>query len=113
MTHNGVPASTKSTAIPLDLSFEFFPPNTEEGARKLRDVRGRHAALFPDFFSVTYGAGGATRDKTLATVTAIADEGRDVAPHLSCIGATRESIAELLAIYRARGIRRLVALRAR
>jgi methylenetetrahydrofolate reductase (NADPH) len=95
----------------MDLSFEFFPPNTPEGARKLRDVRSRLAALSPAFFSVTYGAGGATRDKTLATVDEIASEGHEVAPHLSCVGATRESIAELLDLYRSRGIRRLVALR--
>ncbi|MFP5405320.1 MAG: methylenetetrahydrofolate reductase [NAD(P)H] [Gammaproteobacteria bacterium] len=93
------------------LSFEFFPPNTPEGARKLREVRKRLAALAPSFFSVTYGAGGATRDKTLATVAEIAEEGHEVAPHLSCVGATRESIAELLDIYRRRGIRRVVALR--
>jgi len=102
-----IPSSNRST----DLSFEFFPPNTPEGARKLREARARLAALSPAFFSVTYGAGGATRDKTLATVAEIADEGHQVAPHLSCIGATRESIAELLDGYGARGIRRLVALR--
>ncbi|TXL65354.1 methylenetetrahydrofolate reductase [NAD(P)H] [Zeimonas arvi] len=100
-----------SPAQAVDLSFEFFPPNTPEGARKLREVRARLAALAPSFFSVTYGAGGATRDKTMATVDEIAAEGRQVAPHLSCIGATRESVAELLDTWRARGIRRLVALR--
>ncbi len=93
------------------LSFEFFPPNSAEGTGKLREVRARLAARRPDWFSVTYGAGGATRDKTLATVLEIAGEGHAVAPHLSCIGATRESVRELLATYRARGIRRLVALR--
>ena len=100
-----------SPAQAVDLSFEFFPPNTPEGARKLREVRARLAALAPSFFSVTYGAGGATRDKTMATVDEIAAEGHQVAPHLSCIGATRESVAELLDTYRTRGIRRLVALR--
>jgi len=100
-----------SQAQAIDLSFEFFPPNTPEGARKLREVRARLAALSPSFFSVTYGAGGATRDKTMATVDEIASEGHQVAPHLSCIGATRESVAELLDTWRARGIRRLVALR--
>ena len=93
------------------LSFEFFPPNTPEGANKLRATRAQLAGLAPDFFSVTYGAGGATRDKTMSVVLEIAAEGREVAPHLSCIGATRDSIRELLATYRARGIRRLVALR--
>jgi methylenetetrahydrofolate reductase (NADPH) len=95
----------------ITLSFEFFPPNTPEGMGKLRDVRARLAAFEPHFYSVTYGAGGATREKTLATVLEIAAEGRPVAPHLSCVGATRESVRELLALYRAHGIRRLVALR--
>ncbi len=93
------------------VSFEFFPPNTPEGVVKLRAARERLAAANPEFFSVTYGAGGSTRDKTLATVMEIADEGRTVAPHLSCIGASRDAIRELLELYRARGIRRLVALR--
>ncbi len=98
---------------PIDpaLSFEFFPPNTPEGAARLREVRGRLATFAPEFFSVTYGAGGATREKTLATVLEIAAEGRPVAPHLSCVGATRESVRELLALYRVHDIRRLVALR--
>ncbi|MCZ7560047.1 MAG: methylenetetrahydrofolate reductase [NAD(P)H] [Burkholderiaceae bacterium] len=93
------------------LSFEFFPPNTTEGATRLREVRARLDRFAPEFFSVTYGAGGATREKTLATVLEIAAEGRTVAPHLSCVGATRDSVRELLALYRAHGIRRLVALR--
>lgn len=93
------------------LSFEFFPPNTPEGTSRLREVRARLAAFDPEFFSVTYGAGGATREKTLAAVLEIAAEGRTVAPHLSCVGATRESVRELLALYRSHGIRRLVALR--
>ena len=94
-----------------NVSFEFFPPNTPEGAVKLRAAREALAAADPEFFSVTYGAGGATRDKTLATDLEIAAEGRAVAPHLSCIGATRESMRELLDLYRRHGIRRLVALR--
>lgn len=93
------------------VSFEFFPPNTPEGATRLSATRAALQAVGPEYFSVTYGAGGATRDKTLATVMAIADEGLPVAPHLSCIGATRASIEELLELYQARGIRRLVALR--
>jgi methylenetetrahydrofolate reductase (NADPH) len=93
------------------VSFEFFPPNTPEGLVKLRETRRQLAALAPEFFSVTYGAGGATRDKTLGVVDEIAAEGLAVAPHLSCVGATREGIAELLAHWRARGVRRLVALR--
>ena len=93
------------------VSFEFFPPNTPEGIVKLRATRERLAAAQPEFFSVTYGAGGTTRDKTLAVVQEIAREGRTVAPHLSCVGADRASIAELLERFRADGICRLVALR--
>jgi methylenetetrahydrofolate reductase (NADPH) len=93
------------------VSFEFFPPNTAEGLGRLRATRAALQAAKPEYFSVTYGAGGATRDKTLATVLDIAGEGLPVAPHLSCIGATRASIVELLDLYRAHGIRRLVALR--
>ncbi len=93
------------------VSFEFFPPNTTEGEVRLRGVHERLARAVPEYFSVTYGAGGATRDKTLRTVLEIAAAGSAVAPHLSCIGATRESVDELLALYRSHGIRRLVALR--
>lgn len=99
------------TSSPAPLSFEFFPPNTPEGLVKLRETRRQLAALAPEFFSVTYGAGGATRDKTLGVVDEIAAEGHAVAPHLSCVGATRAGIAELLTHWRDRGIRRLVALR--
>jgi methylenetetrahydrofolate reductase (NADPH) len=97
--------------LPVPVSFEFFPPNTPAGDDKLRGVVAELAALRPEFFSVTYGAGGATRDKTLATVRAIAALGHEAAPHLSCVGATRQTLAEILATYRAQGIRRIVALR--
>jgi methylenetetrahydrofolate reductase (NADPH) len=96
---------------PTPISFEFFPPNTPVGDAKLADVVQRLGVARPEFFSVTYGAGGATRDKTLATVRAIAAAGHEAAPHLSCVGSTREGIAQILATYRAQGIRRLVALR--
>jgi len=96
---------------PLPISIEFFPPNTAVGSDKLKTVVADLAALQPEFFSVTYGAGGATRDKTLATVQQIAAAGHEAAPHLSCVGSTREGLAEILATYRAQGIRRLVALR--
>lgn len=95
----------------LELSVEFFPPQTGEGMEKLRAARARLAVLKPEFFSVTYGAGGSTRERTLATVLEIAAEGHHAAPHLSCIGSTRESIREILAIFVERGIRRIVALR--
>lgn len=98
-----------STTLPI--SFEFFPPNTPVGDEKLKDVVKQLGALKPEFFSVTYGAGGSTREKTLATVSAIARAGHEAAPHLSCVGSTREGIAQILATYRAQKIRRVVALR--
>ena len=96
---------------PVPVSFEFFPPNTPEGLGKLRETRRQLTTLAPEFFSVTSGAGGSTRDKTLGVVDEIAAEGLAVAPHLSCVGATRASITELLDHWRGRGVRRLVALR--
>lgn len=97
--------------VPVPVSFEFFPPNTPVGSEKLKTVVQELAAVQPEFFSVTYGAGGSTREKTLATVSAIAAMGHEAAPHLSCIGSTRAGISEILATYRAQHIRRLVALR--
>ena len=96
---------------PVPVSFEFFPPNTPIGSEKLKTVVRELSETQPEFFSVTYGAGGATRDKTLATVADIAALGQEAAPHLSCIGSTKESISEILGTYRAQKIRRLVALR--
>ena len=100
----------KPSALP-PISIEFFPPNTPVGSDKLKTVVQDLSVLQPEFFSVTYGAGGATRDKTLATVRDIAAAGFEAAPHLSCVGSTRGSIAEILATYRAQGIHRVVALR--
>ncbi len=94
-----------------DLSIEFFPPQTPEGLEKLRAVRAKLATLNPSFFSVTFGAGGSTRERTFAIVKEIAAEGFDAAPHLSCVGSTRQKIRDILDEYRAAGIRRLVALR--
>lgn len=96
---------------PRTYSFEFFPPKTAEGADKLRAVRTQLAATRPGFFSVTFGAGGSTREGTWNTVMQMHAEGHPVAPHISCIGTTRASVRELLAGYRDAGIRRLVALR--
>lgn len=93
------------------ISIEFFPPQTPEGVEKLRATRAELAKLQPEFFSVTYGAGGSTRERTFAIVREIASEGFDAAPHLSCIGSTRESILEILAEFKTAGIRRIVALR--
>jgi methylenetetrahydrofolate reductase (NADPH) len=92
-------------------SFEFFPPKTAEGEDKLLAVRSRLAAVKPAFFSVTFGAGGSTKQGTWKTVMAIHAEELPVAPHISCIGTTRASVRELLQGYRQAGIRRLVALR--
>ncbi|MDO9599873.1 MAG: methylenetetrahydrofolate reductase [NAD(P)H] [Azoarcus sp.] len=94
-----------------ELSIEFFPPQTAEGAEKLRTVHARLAELKPAFFSVTYGAGGSTRERTFATVKEIAASGSEAAPHLSCIGSTRDSIRAILQEYADAGIRRIVALR--
>lgn len=95
----------------IPVSFEFFPPNTPVGVEKLKTVVQELGALAPQYFSVTYGAGGSTRDKTLGAVMDIAAAGFTAAPHLSCVGSTRENIADILAAYRERDIRRVVALR--
>jgi methylenetetrahydrofolate reductase (NADPH) len=92
-------------------SFEFFPPATAEGVARLRATREQLAQLGPKFFSVTFGAGGSTRDRTLAAVLEIQASGQRAAPHISCIGSTRESIRATLATYREHGIGHLVALR--
>ncbi|MFT3848022.1 MAG: methylenetetrahydrofolate reductase [NAD(P)H] [Propionivibrio sp.] len=94
-----------------EISIEFFPPQTPEGVEKLRAVRERLAVLKPEFFSVTFGAGGSTRERTFSVVKEIAAEGFAAAPHLSCIGLTRQNILDILNDYRAAGIRRIVALR--
>ncbi|MDB5920902.1 MAG: 5,10-methylenetetrahydrofolate reductase [Massilia sp.] len=94
-----------------NFSIEFFPPKTPEGAEKLRATRARLAQLQPKYFSVTFGAGGSTQQGTLDTVLEILAEGHPAAPHLSCIGASRESIRAILAEFKSHGIRRLVALR--
>jgi methylenetetrahydrofolate reductase (NADPH) len=93
------------------ISFEFFPPQTSEGAEKLAVARKQLALLKPEFFSVTFGAGGSTRDRTLETIREICAEGHIAAPHISCIGSTRENIAALLQTYKEMGVRRIVALR--
>ena len=100
---------SKATTSPF--SFEFFPPKTPEGAHKLAQVRRDLYELKPQFFSVTYGAGGSTQDGTLQQVQAILADGHDAAPHFSCIGATRESVRAQLAQFKAAGITRMVALR--
>ncbi|MCP5278841.1 MAG: methylenetetrahydrofolate reductase [NAD(P)H] [Thiobacillus sp.] len=92
-------------------SIEFFPPKTEEGMAKLRETRRQLAQLKPKFFSVTFGAGGSTQERTLETVLEIQAEGLAAAPHLSCVGSTQTKIREILDIYKSHGIRHIVALR--
>lgn len=94
-----------------NISFEFFPPKTDEGREKLRATRRQLAQFKPEFFSVTFGAGGTTREGTLSTVLEIGREGYAAAPHLSCVGSTRDNIRQILDEYRANGIRHVVALR--
>lgn len=96
---------------PIELSIEFFPPQTPEGVEKLRAVRGKLADLKPEFFSVTFGAGGSTRERTFSVVKEIAAEGFAAAPHLSCVGSTRDNIKDILEDYKKAGIKRIVALR--
>lgn len=96
---------------PHNFSIEFFPPKTEEGTEKLRVTRSKLAELNPKYFSVTFGAGGTTQQGTLDTVVEIRKEGFDAAPHLSCVGGTRDSIRQILKTYKEQDIHRLVALR--
>jgi methylenetetrahydrofolate reductase (NADPH) len=99
----------------LTISCEFFPPKTDKGIATIRDVRQQLAPLKPEFYSVTFGAGGSTQDNTLNAVVEIqqahAVTGIDAAPHLSCVGSTAERIRDMLTTYQSHGIRRLVALR--
>ncbi|MBK7492366.1 MAG: methylenetetrahydrofolate reductase [NAD(P)H] [Nitrosomonas sp.] len=97
--------------FPPAFSFELFPPQTPEGVEKLRLTRQQLARFNPKFFSVTFGAGGSTRERTLETVLEIQTEGHVVAPHLSCIGSTQQNIRAILEKYYEAGIRHIVALR--
>jgi len=93
------------------ISFEFFPPKTDEGLEKLLVVQQKLLKKDPKFFSVTYGAGGSTRDRTWKTVMAVQQAGTETAPHLSCVGQSREELVELIGEYRDAGIKRIVTLR--
>lgn len=92
-------------------SFEFFPPSTPEGRENLRETTRQLARLKPEFFSVTFGAGGSTRERTLETVLDIRAQGYAAAPHISCIASTTPSVREMLQRYKDNGIRHIVALR--
>ena len=100
-----------NSSRPIPISFEFFPPKTPEGTTKLLNVRQDLYALKPQFFSVTYGAGGSTQDGTLQQVQSILQDGFDAAPHFSCIGTTGDTVRQQLAAFKKAGIRRMVALR--
>ena len=96
---------------PRTFSFEFFPPKTPEGKVKLRETWKQLGQLGPKFFSVTFGAGGSTREGTLETVSEIRAAGYEAAPHISCVVSSRADIEVQLERYRAQGIRHVVALR--
>jgi methylenetetrahydrofolate reductase (NADPH) len=97
---------------PLSFSFELFPPRTPEGVAKLPVVIGQLAAVRPDYFSVTYGAGGSDQDGTYQTIVAVVEHaGVEAAPHLTCVGSTRAHVATLLERYKKMGVKRIVALR--
>ena len=94
------------------VSFEFFPPKTEEGNRALFDAASRLGSLSPEFVSVTYGAGGSTREPTVRAVSDLKEKlGFDVAPHLTCVDASKEETLEIVRDYLNQGITKLVALR--
>ncbi|BAW79884.1 5,10-methylenetetrahydrofolate reductase [Candidatus Nitrosoglobus terrae] len=99
----------------LIFSCEFFPPKGEQGASKLRNTRRKLALISPRYYSVTFGAGGSTQDRTFETIIDIQAEAKssniEAAPHLSCIGSTQGNIRDILYQYQQRGIKRLVALR--
>jgi methylenetetrahydrofolate reductase (NADPH) len=97
---------------PRNFSFEFFPPKNDQALASLRDTVDKLAKLNPSFCSVTFGAGGSTREKTFDTVVEIQhNTGIPAAPHISCIASTRDNIREVLHAYQANGIRHIVALR--
>ena len=98
-------------SISIPVSFEFFPPKTAEGEDKLMHTVAELAPHNPKFFSVTYGAGGSTQEGTFNAVANIRAQGHQAAPHLSCVGATRSKISEILDGLKTQGVNRIVALR--
>ena len=95
----------------MNTSFEFFPPKTEKGKENLAGLTKKLSRFSPEYFSVTYGAGGSTREGTLETCVSIKNIGQKACPHLSGIGAFRESISEVLDEYKEHGLTRIVVLR--
>ena len=98
-------------SLSIPVSFEFFPPKTPEGEEKLLHTVAELAPHAPEFFSVTYGAGGSTQEGTFNAVANIRAQGHQAAPHLSCVGATRSKVTEILDGLKAQGVNRIVALR--
>ena len=98
-------------SISIPVSFEFFPPKTPEGEEKLLHTVAELAPHAPEFFSVTYGAGGSTQEGTFNAVANIRAQGHQAAPHLSCVGATRSKVTEIVDGLKAQGVNRIVALR--
>lgn len=107
------PQAESASANPIpSISFEFFPPATPDAAYRLWESAEKLAPLGPDFVSVTYGAGGSTRRRTLDAIKALRDIKRlDVAGHLTCVAASRDEVLEVAAAYVSMGVRRIVALR--
>ena len=95
----------------MNTSFEFFPPKTDLGKEKLLKITKKLSSFSPEYFSVTFGAGGSTREGTLETCILIKDTGAQACPHLSGIGASKELIKEILSQYRVNGFKKIVALR--
>ena len=94
-----------------ELSFEFFPPRTEKGVENLSQVHAELAKFDPTFFSVTFGAGGSTQDGTYDAVKSMIEAGSDAAPHISCVGASKDNIRQMIQSYVELGVKRLVVLR--
>lgn len=93
------------------ISFEFFPPRTDEGVQKLKDTVTNLNVFNPEFYSVTFGAGGSTREKTLETVMQIKAMNANAVPHISCISSSKDEVHDLIMNYQAKNINHLVALR--
>ncbi len=111
-THSDVKIAASPRKGRPNLSFEFFPPKTPNGETRLWEVYGRLAGLAPDFVSITYGAGGSTRERTHRVVQRLVGEARaPVAAHITCVNASRAAVNEVLQAYWDAGVRRLVALR--
>jgi methylenetetrahydrofolate reductase (NADPH) len=100
--------SLKETSI---FSFELFPPKTLSGMEKLGSNVDLLNKVKPGYFSVTYGAGGSTRERTFETVDMLCSKGIETAPHLACIGSSEEEVRDILRRYKSQGVRRIVALR--